>query len=282
MAAVKDLRRRYGVGWGGVVLYLIFVVAGVGSAELFGDVPTGGAGRGAPLRTFVPLIVFGLGLLGVVLSVCNLPTYLRLVMTDRLDTGDVAGTSGRVVTQGTVGELDGTLTTPVRGAPSVVYTTRVLRNRRDDVEKARESEENWAGVHVGEEVTRFAVDDGTGPVAVDPDGARLYLDEKDDSANAFFEEGDDLPASVKGYLRDVDVADMAMSDAHLRVEEKALEPGEDVYVVGDIEGDHVDAAVVAEDNYETLVRERVVGGAALGGVVSALGYLGLLLAAGAV
>jgi hypothetical protein len=278
MAAVEDLKRRYGVGWGGVFLYMVLLAGGIAVAEILGDVPTGGAGRGAPPRTLVPGLVFGLGLLGVVLAASNLPTYLRLIRTETAGTGDVTEASGRVVLKGTVEKAGGALTTPVEGKESVAYTTRVLKNSHDDVEQARESEKNWSAVHVGEEATRFVLDDGTGPATVGSDEARLYLQDKEEK---LFASGSSLPGSVKEYLREVG-AEGDTDGTHLRIEEKSLEPGEKAFVVGKARDAKVDATLVAEGDHAGRVRGRILNGAVLGGVVAALGYLGLLVVAGAV
>lgn len=274
--AVKSLRRRTGVGWGGVLLYLVLVLAGAAVVVVVGDPPVENTyRRRVSLEMLVPVVLFGLGLFGVVVATSNLPTYLRLSRTDGSDTGTVGNSDGAVVLTGAADTAGGTIETPFGGTAALAYTTRIMANSEDDAETARDSEANWMAVHVGEDATRLAVDDGSGPATVDPAGARLSLA---DSTEQFVAADQDLPAHVREHLREVgvDVDD----DAHLRFEETALEPGEDAFVLGSARGGTVEADLLAEGDHEERVRSRVKLGAGLGGAATVVGYLGMLLVSG--
>lgn len=275
MAAVADLKRRFGVGWGGIALYLALFVAGAAVVTTLGDLPDA-PGRRSPPQVLVPGVAYGLGLAGVALAASNLPTYARLALTGAAGTGAAAETDGRVVVRGTVASTAGPLATPFEESEAVAYTTWVLTNAHDDAETAQSSEGNWTAVHVGEAATPFTVDDGSGPVRVDPGSARLSLRGREEQ---FVRAGEEPPAAVREFLVGSDVAVDIETD-HARFEATTLEPGEETFVAGTVDGGTVRASLVAEGDHAGRVRDRVVRGGAVGTAVAAAGYLGLLLVAG--
>lgn len=275
MGAVTDLRRRVGIGWGGILLYLVLLFAGAGVVVALGD-PPDGHGRLGPPELFVPGLAYGFGLLGVTLAASNLPTYARLALTGTSGTGAAARTDRRVVVRGTVESAGGSLATPLRDSDAVAYTTRVLTNARDDEETARSSEKNWSVVHVGEETVPFTVDDGSGPVRVDPGAARLSV--RDRESRTVWA-GEEPPAAVSDFLVTTDV-DVDTGTDHARFEAKSLEPGEEAFVAGRADGGTVRASLVAEGDYAGRVRDRIVRGGAVGLALATPGYLGLLVVSG--
>lgn len=279
-SASRDQKRRWGLGLVGTLLYLLLIVGGAAVVVIVGDPPMrefSGIRQRTALEFGIPALVWALGLLGVAVAAGNLPTYARLTLAGGSDTGAVGETDGRVVLAGTAETAGGTIQTPFGRAPALAYTTRVLANAEDDAATAGDSEENWQAVHVGEETTRLAVDDGSGPATVDPTDARLYLE---DVTEQTVTAGQELPSHVRQYLRTegVDVDD----DAHLRFEERSLEPGEEAFAMGTADGGTVDASLLAEGDHAERIRSRVTFGAGLGVPAAVLGYLGMLFVSGVV
>lgn len=282
MAVVSDLKRRTGVGAGGILLYVVCVAAGVAAAGAYGQVDWA---DGNPL-IFLAGLLYALGLLGVVSAVSNLPRLLLVAVGRRRDTA-----AGLSAVTGTVETTAGTLTAPLHDAPAVCYTYRVLDNGLDtDAESGGDGdedvdEENWSLAAMGEAGMSFAVTTADGDrVRVAPTDAAYHID---DRTELRVDAGETMPPPRADALRrEADLAP-APDDTARRYQEATLEPGDDAFVLGRVAPDGGPVIedgtpfVVADADYPARVRERVTAGLVLGLPVSLLGFAALLFAAGA-
>lgn len=276
--AVADIRRHSGIGWVDLVLFGLFLFGTVLPLGFVGDLPTS---RGEPgrLASFVLVGVYVVGLLAVAVAWRSLPTYLRLVRTDRADTGSVATDGdGRVVLRAPVVDAEELLTTPFREVPAVAYMTRVQNYGADDGEPGPGTFDNWTNRWVGEGATSFTVDDDSGPVTVNPADARLYVTGWEGVTVPVDEP---LPDHLQSFLdRTTASVRVDPDEEDLRFAEAVLTPGDEAFVHGRTSRGTVDADLVAQGDHATRLRRRVVLGGPLGFVVGTAGYLGLLGHAG--
>lgn len=118
------------------------------------------------------------------------------------------------------------LESPITNTSCVLY--------RYEVEEYRESgdDSRWVTVDSGREVRPFHLDDGTGDVLVDPEGADLRLPR---DARIRAEGFDELPEPAQEFVREndeVDVQDGWFTDDR-RYTEWRIEPDQTVYVFGE-------------------------------------------------
>lgn len=265
MIGFDDMRRRIGVGPVGFLVGVIVFLIGFGYPLAVGDVEFSNVGRRPPIRLAVPALLYAAGVGLIVLSLGNLPSYLRLRTRGRTATGDVANgaADGRVACSGTV-ELDGSVPTPFRGVDAAAYTTRVL-------EKTNNIK------HVGDGAATFRLDDGSGPVTVDPDGARLRLGERE---TAEVSAGDELPEAARAYCDEHGID--LNTNATRKFQEAALEPGETALVAGNADDGVLEASMVGEGDFVGRLRRRVLWGGVAGLVLTPVGLAGVFLITGAI
>lgn len=210
----RYFRLRYGVSTGGVALA---VVGGVGTflgLAALGSVPQDAAGLALPL---VGLVV---GLAAFAFAATHARTLARLRRAADTKTGDV--TDGTVATTGFVEAADPP-TSPVSERPAVAWEWQVWAKNRHGTDyegkRAWDVADSGSGGHV------FTIDDGSGPLRVDPAGARLDLrDER---------RAERPPGDTPGRADDVtDAADGG--GERYRFVESALAPGTEVTVLGTV------------------------------------------------
>lgn len=195
--------RRSRVGWGffAVVLlvaYLVTVVAFLDGAPTWDeDFP--------PTMLGFPLLALGLGLTGYALA--GVPAYRTLQRATAADCHDLP--DGPVLVTGTAEADRGTTTSPT-GVACLAWEERVER-------ESKTVDHVWLLTETRSEAVPFRVDDGTGTVRVDPDGAQFAL------ATDEWSEAD---------------------DGETRTSECRLEPGDEVTVVGGSDGHAVSGAGV--------------------------------------
>ncbi|MEF8913287.1 GIDE domain-containing protein [Natronomonas sp.] len=284
MGVVSDLKRRTGVGAGGILLFVLCLAAGIVVAEIYGQVD--GTDRNLPL--FFAGLLYGVGLLGVVSAVSNFPRLLLVAVGRRR-----GATDGLTAVTGTVETTAGTLTAPLHDAPAVCYTYRILDETADDEDESVDEQDdddeidegNWSLAAMGEDGVPFTVyaDGGTERVRVDPTGAAYHID---DRIEVMVEAGETPPDRAEALRREADIVP-APGDAGRRYQEATLEPGEEAFVLGRATADgglRIDDGspfVVADADYPSRVRGRVTVGFVAGIPVSALGLVAMLFAAGA-
>lgn len=275
---LRSLGRQFGirgrVGWGCYTL----AVAGVASvAALRGTLPPNDFLTAGLWALYFP------GWLGLAYAAGNYPLYRRLRAANRPATGAITPDDGLVAVSGEVTPVEGPATTPLLDEPAVCHTWTVEKYgwvpRR-----------GWSTVALGQGCVPFDLDDGSGPVRVEPAGAELRpvgVDTRQVDAE------ESLPAHAVAFLEGA--ADFDPTGTTHRYEERRLEPGETAYALGhpNSGGDGEVATLAAADGsllvgsgeVETVTRRlgRVVRVAGAGGAVAVgLGYVGMVLAAGAV
>lgn len=263
------MKRRTGVGLGGVVLYVFLLAAGVAVAGTLGHLEVY---RGGPLE-YVAGLLYAVGLLGVVAAVGNLPEAIRLWRGGESPTG-----AGTLALTGTIEATNGTVDSPFLERAAVCYSYRVLGNDVDD-DPDPDGESNWSLVATGEDGTAFALRADSGDrVRVDPDGATLHLA---DAEEVSVGPGEDPPAAVTSFHQETGIAPPA-ADEGRRYEERVLGPDEEVFVGGSLASTGTPEVaddgwfVVADADYPGRVRSRVTLGLLLGVPVALFGFLSLL------
>lgn len=272
MGALADLKRRTGVGPGGVTLYVVALAAGLGAASLLGEVDHDG-----DTLFFLAGLLYAVGLLGVVAAVANAPRSLLLAAARRRGVRE-----GTTALAGTAEPTAGTVDSPFRDEPALCYAYRVLQCDPSDDES--DDEGDWRLVAAGDDGVPFAVVTPTGErVRVDPGAATCHLGEREELVVGADERP---PGRVRSFRRETDI-DPAPPDAARRYQEATLAPGDEAFVLGravDEGGLEIREGrpfVVADAGYPARVRDRVVAGFVLGVPVTAGGLLALLFVAGA-
>lgn len=287
---LRFVARQTGMGRGiGLAATLAAAVA-FGSVFVLGGTTTG---RSDYLLVFALLVhVAGLYLLGVAAG--TLPKYLATRSAPGVDAAD-AEPGARVAVDGEVVASAEPLETPFAGESAVCYEIRVME-RRGESDRATNAESigiggNWHLEHLDEAGVAFHLNDGTGRVAVAPDGGTLDLEEATEVAVTVEE---DLPDRVREFVTD-NLAEVGFGAHDRRYVEAALRPGDRVTVVGPVvEGDGGDDPPVVDgrrgdcivasqgiEGYRSTLRRRVTG-AGVGGVsMAAAGYAAMLVVSGA-
>jgi hypothetical protein len=183
----------------------------------------------------------------------RLRTVFHILRSDPLPVRDLHGHRGPVEIAGRAAEGDdGTVTAPFTGSQCLAYSS--------EVEELRSSgrSQSWQTLDSGMDGVDFVVDDGTGRVLVNPEGADIHLESQSVTVPA----GTELPDRLAEYVAATDAVDPQDRTVNLlvteitignrqRFTERRLDIGEDVYVYGQADGgpavewgsDLVDAAV---------------------------------------
>ena len=169
----------------------------------------------------IPLpLIAGLALLGWLLV--SAPTIWKIIMIWRTPTTWISALSneGRVEVVGKTGQK--TLKSPIKNKPCVLWQLEVQEERR---QKNRIS---WATVCKKSSGELFEVADETGKILVQPEGADLILSE-----DSFSDHLDSQKMSVLQSLG-VSTTNWLGSEKKMRVYERLIAPGEEVFVIGEI------------------------------------------------
>ena len=117
-----------------------------------------------------------------------------------------------------------TLTAPITGLPCYFYRTTVWQWKQSgkDSEWELAAEES---LHVP-----FYLDDNTGRVLVNPQGAEmdLHCDFEHEYSNSIFSRADEIPGSVYSFLSRNSID----ADKRIRIEEQAIKPKNSLFVLG--------------------------------------------------
>ena len=164
----------------------------------------------------------------------ELRTVYHILRNDPLPVRDLHGRRGPVEIEGRAVEGDdGTVEAPFTGSRCLAYTY--------EVEELRSSgkSESWQTLDTGMDGVDFVVDDGTGRVLVNPDGADIHLESHSVTVPA----GTELPDRLAEYVAATDAVDPQDRTVNLlvtelnvgnrqRFTERRLDVGEDVYIYG--------------------------------------------------
>lgn len=255
-SAREYLERKPGLSRGYVALVVVLSVALPVGLGVVGDFPGTRAGMRA---VGLELLLFAFGLLGVAAGLGNARVYGRF--RTRGDTPTGAVTAGPVSVTGIVERADPPAS-PFFGASAVAWEWTVeAKNRHGTNYSGRRA---WSTARMGRGGVAFRLDDGSGPVDVDPTDARLDLD------GETVAERD--PADPPG--RADEVADLDIGGERFRFRESALSPGVEATVLG-VAHEDADGAVVARGADAPFVLTEGGRATALGNpAVRAVGFGG--------
>lgn len=134
--------------------------------------------------------------------------------------------------EGSAVELGETLQAPISQKPCLAFHFRVKEKRvRRDSDGDRRT--TWRTLIDDKQGVLFGIDDGTGIAAVDPNQAELVLDQERRTRSGFFDSAPPhLEATLSGRYGISTKTWIFNKD--LRYEEYILEPGERLYVLGEV------------------------------------------------
>ncbi|WP_276258844.1 GIDE domain-containing protein [Haloglomus litoreum] len=227
------LRSRTGVPRGVVGAIVVGLLVLVGALGTVGRFPRTEAGLESALP---PAMLVAVGLFGLAAGVANARTWVGFHRRGDTPTGDVG--PGPVAVTGTV-EHDDPPGAPFFGSPAVAWEWSVeAKNRHGTDDDGRRA---WSRARTGRGGVPFRLDDGSGPLVVDPAEARLDL-----SGTTTEERDPDDPPG-----RAATAADLDMGGERFRFIERRLAPGETVTVLGTarepVTHDYGDRAGAADD-----------------------------------
>ena len=164
----------------------------------------------------------------------RLTTVVHVLRNDPLPVRALHGHRGPVEIEGRAAEGDdGTVEAPFTGSRCLAYTY--------EVEELRSSgkSQSWETLDTGMGGVDFVVDDGTGRVLVDPDGADIHLE----SHAVTIPPHTELPERIARYVAGTDAVDRQDGVVDLKITqlevgnkqrftERRLDVGETVYVYG--------------------------------------------------
>lgn len=197
--------------------------------------------------------------------------------------GDLTPGDGLVAVSGTVRAGGDLLSAPMVDTEGVAVRTVVEERSADEVGSARGTD--WDTIYDAGDYVPFAIDDGTGEIAVEPPGGNVgaFLM---DTASFESEPGEEPPEPVKRWLAATDGIEAAV-DEYRGYRQAVVEDGETVHGVGEpIDGESGLALSGDQrpDDYvvSNLPREEVAEHASSGVAAYALGAVLFLLGSGAV
>lgn len=203
---------RHGVHVGGVAVAVVTVTLLVLALLFVGAVPTD--------RSFVfPVVGSYLSAVGLVFTVGYTRRLLRLLRAERTETGTLD--RGHVAVTGVV-DCESPPESPFFETPAAVWEWEVgVKNRHGTNYGGRRA---WATERAGRGGVVFTLDDGSGPVQVDPEGARFELHDERTAEHP--------PGRTPG--RAAEVTDLGMGGERFRFTERVLRPGTTATVVGHV------------------------------------------------
>lgn len=207
--ASERIRRKHGVGFVGTAVGSVAAGVGVWIPVVVGDIPE------SDVVLFSGLLLFVLGVVALTYAACNVTTFLRALRTPITDVIDTD--PGRVELMGRVRPLE-TMHAPLSGEPAVCYRLVVDEWLVDSGSDT---------VHIETDRQPFVLEDGTGRVLVDPNGADLRFQTETEIET---EPDETTPEPVSRALRKV--PDLEATENKREYAEAKLEPGEEVSVLG--------------------------------------------------
>src|SRR5947209_16568 len=117
-----------------------------------------------------------------------------------------------------------TMPAPVTGVPCYYYRTMAWRWEQ----RGKSSE--WVKVADESQHVGFYLDDNTGKVLVNPDGAEMEIhrDFHEEYNGSFFSSSVDVPANIAAFLARYSVA----TDKKLKIEEYCIKPKNSLFILG--------------------------------------------------
>lgn len=202
-------------------------------------------------------LLFGLGsaVLATILGLAGivfLRASIRMFRTDTTDAGAVSRTMDEVALSGTARPVDEPMSARFEDADTLLNSWQMA-------EYSGGSGSGWVPQESGTDTEPFLLDDGTGAVLVDPEGAEWVIDV--DHTKVVDE--DMPPRPIREFLAEVDRMPNAEKDGAVRkrrYREKRLDPGGDVFVYGPVKEGSVEGVpgpYVGTDSTDRNSEERV-------------------------
>lgn len=276
---LRSLGRQFGiskgVAWG---CYTLAILGLASISALSGSLPENSVLTVGLWALYFP------GWLGLTYAASNYGIHRVFRQAPARETGEITAGDGHVVVSGEVSAVDEPATTPLLGDSGLCYTWTV-ENRTWWPRVA------WTTAALGQGGGPFTVDDGSGPVRIDPDHAELRLiDVRTKQVDA-----DETPATdTIEFLEDVAVG-FDPSDTTHRYRERRLEAGATASVLGRPRspeaGEHPGTTVVdggdpflvaagSAGEITTRLGRTIRAAGTVGLLGVALGYAGMVLASG--
>ena len=231
------------------IITLSQVVPGFDNGELLAVVAFGGA-----------------GLVAIWWGAVNLRDGFEIWSHDPVDAAAVRHESGVVEVAGTATPLHDTVTAPYSNEDCLVYDYE-RKERRDDFDDDDDDTSEWHTVDSGADSVPFLVEDDSGRVPVDPDGANVSMSDTDYSSST-------RTKQIEGRL---DPGETVHVFGHKHTDGDGALSDESVHV-GD--GDEVNYRIADTSGGRAVLRLFAKGtGAVVFGAVF-LGVAGLLLTGG--
>lgn len=223
----------------------------------------------------VGVAALALGVLGVYLiyrALGNLRKGWTIWQNDPIDAGEIAYEDGTVEVQGEVEQLEAALlSTEYTDTPAVAYKYRLKVHEEN---RSNDAGAEWQTVDSGTETQPFYVTDGTGSVAVDPDGATVSLDTEQISGGSEIDIGPVDASTSKRYEGLLAPGDQVHVFGQKR-DARGDAPGDEQFYVG--AGGQTDAFTVTDaTESRTVLRFMWRGFSRLVGGLAALGVSGFL------
>lgn len=176
-------------------------------------------------QALIVLFCLCVGGLIALAGVGYLQTYNRVRRAEPADVRRLTDTGSEVELSGTARVHEATSTSPFTATECLVQDWEVQEYRGSGDEGS-----NWSTLDSGETKHRFQLDDGTGAVLVEPDGATLELT-KQETVKVGPDESP--PAAVTDYLAETDGVDREHRRKRAYTERR-LDPTDDVHILGPV------------------------------------------------
>jgi hypothetical protein len=156
---------------------------------------------------------------------------------------------GAAEVKGTAAPVNEPLASPLTRQAACMYQLRVKEQQPDD-----DGGSSWETVFYTSEGVPFLLDDGTGSVRVEPDGADLQIERE---TTIEVDEGDRPPEAVRDWSAEHGVGGRHLTSTSRhdrRLQERVLADGESAYVFGGAQ--RLEGAGSAENERNLVLREH--------------------------
>lgn len=170
----------------------------------------------------------GIGVLIGLVGLAHLKAYWTMASSDTMPISEVTGGMTEVALSGTARAIGEPIRSPFEDKDSVLCTWKIKR-------PGAGNNGGWATVASGQEYDPFVLDDGTGEIIVDPNGAEWTLEKESVQRT---DTDTPPPQPVRKWLSENDMEPLAEAESpqhkNRRFQERRLDDGEEVSVYGPV------------------------------------------------
>lgn len=171
---------------------------------------------------------------------------IALWRTEPVSAVEAQSASGRATVVGTAEAVDEPLSSPFEGEDAVAVSWSVRESRGPSTGTGS----NSVRIATGTDTTQFRVEDGSGAIRVEPEGAHLdpskqatvHADRGDENERVERFDRERNPYSRIGKAISTLIKGLPVVDRNRRYIERRIESGEEVLVHGTVDGDHAATA----------------------------------------